>query len=163
LDPTIYNNKAALLSSHLREPRKSLLEALEKVVEIEKFGGNFNPTIRSHHASGFKKIELLRDFSFNLCPENGLYPGYYTEKIPEAFQSGCLPISWTDSNVSIDFNPKAFINLLPFAKTGYEEIRDLLNSKEVLLGYAEQSLLLRRPSIEPFVAFIKNMIQDAIS
>jgi Glycosyltransferase family 10 (fucosyltransferase) C-term len=157
------NNKVVLLTSHLREPRKSLLDALEKVVCVEKFGGNFNSEIRSHHDSGFKKIELLQNFSFNLCPENGLYPGYYTEKIPEAFQSGCLPISWTDTNVSIDFNPKAFINLLPFAGTNYEQIRELLNSKKALLDYAEQSLVHKKPSIEPFTTFVKTILQSTKS
>ncbi len=157
------NNKAVLLTSHLREPRKSLLDALEKVVYVQKFGGNFNPEIRNHHMSNFKKIDLLQEFSFNLCPENGLYPGYYTEKIPEAFQAGCLPISWADSNVSIDFNPAAFINLLPFAHSDYVQFRELLESKESLSNYAEQPLLLKKPSIEPFTAFVQKIMQDTKS
>ena len=51
-----------------------------------------------------------------MCPENGLYPGYYTEKIPEAFYSGCLPITWADENIVADFNSRAFLNLEPLFK-----------------------------------------------
>ena len=100
----------ALLSSHLREPRGSLYEALGKIIPTQGYGAFFNKQIKNHHSSGFLKKDTLKNFSFNLCPENGLYPGYYTEKIPEAFNSGCLPITWTDENISVDFNPNAFIN-----------------------------------------------------
>jgi hypothetical protein len=103
----------AFLSSHIREPRKTLFEAVQKVMPVTGFGAYFNHAIKDHHQSGFLKQDLLQKFGFNLCPENGMYPGYYTEKIPEAFFAECLPITWTDENVKVDFNPNAFINLAP--------------------------------------------------
>ena len=150
----------ALLSSHLREPRGSLFKALEKVIQIQGFGAFFNKEIKNHHSSGFLKVDILKDFSFNLCPENGLYPGYYTEKIPEAFYSGCLPITWADDNISVDFNPSAFLNLEPLFKSNFQELPDLFRNKEKLEAYQSQSLLQKKPSIEPLKDYLKVILSD---
>ena len=154
---------AAFLSSHMREPRKTLFEALQKVMPVTGFGAHFNKNIENHHQSGFLKQELLQKFGFNLCPENGMYPGYYTEKIPEAFFADCLPITWTDENVKIDFNPNAFINLAPMSWCDYLPLKEIIQSPHLLEEYSSQALLLKAPSIEPFKHFVKNILEDACS
>ncbi|QWD98752.1 hypothetical protein C2740_01290 [Polynucleobacter sp. MG-5-Ahmo-C2] len=154
---------AAFLSSHIREPRKTLFEAVQKVMPVTGFGAHFNKNIENHHRSGFLKQELLQEFGFNLCPENGMHPGYYTEKIPEAFFADCLPMTWTDENVKVDFNPNAFINLAPMAWCNYFPLRELVNSPQMLEDYASQALLLETPSILPFRDFVKRVLEDARS
>jgi hypothetical protein len=155
--------KAAIFASHLREPRGTLLEAVKKQIEVIEFGRSFNPQIKNHSESGLIKFDGLQHFAFNLCPENGMHPGYYTEKIPEAFMAGCLPITWTDENVKVDFNPLAFINLAPMSENYFSELADILHSKNRLASYAEQPLLLKRPSIEPLKQFIQEVISTAKS
>ena len=155
--------KAAFLSSHLREPRKTLLEAVQKVVPVSGFGPYFDEKITDHHDSGFLKKNLLTDFALNLCPENGMYPGYCTEKIPEAFVADCLPISWTDENVRVDFNPRAFINLAPMTWCNYSPLSEILNSPNALEEFAAQPLILHSPSILPFQEFVKAILNDALS
>lgn len=150
----------AMLSSHLREPRGSLFKALEKVVPTQGFGAFFNKEIKDHHFSGFLKKDVLKEFSFNLCPENGLYPGYYTEKIPEAFYSGCLPITWADENIATDFNPNAMLNLQPLFKSDFRELREILLDKEKIEIYQSQSLLQKSPSIEPLKDFLNLILND---
>ena len=150
----------AMLSSHLREPRGSLFKALEKVVPTQGFGAFFNKEIKDHHSSGFLKRDVLKDFSYNLCPENGLYPGYYTEKIPEAFCSGCLPITWADENISVDFNPDALINLQPLFKNDFVALHDILLDKEKLESYKTQPLLQNQPSIEPLKDYLRLILGD---
>jgi hypothetical protein len=159
----IRKQECVLLSSHLREPRKTLFDAVRKVVPVHGVGAHFNPSIKNHHSSGFLKHVLLQDFAFNLCPENGMYPGYYTEKIPEAFFAGCLPITWLDGNVGVDFNPEAFINLAPMAHCDFAPFAELIGSPQKLSHYASQPLLLRSPSILPFRDFVKRIFDDAIS
>jgi hypothetical protein len=144
----------------LREPRGSLFTALEKIVPTQGFGAFFNKDIKDHHSSGFLKKDILKDFSYNLCPENGLYPGYYTEKIPEAFHSGCLPITWADENISADFNPSSFLNLQPLFKNDFRDLRDILLNKDRLEIYQAQSLLQKRPSIEPLKDYLKVILSD---
>jgi len=150
----------AMLSSHLKEPRGTLFKALEKVVPIQGFGALFNKEIKAHHSSGFLKRDILKGFSFNLCPENGLYPGYYTEKIPEAFYSGCLPITWADENIAVDFNPSALLNLQLLFKSDFRDLRDILLKKEKLEAYQSQSLLQERPSIDTLKDYLKIILND---
>ena len=154
--------KSVLFASHLREPRKTLLEALKNQMDVVEFGKHFDSSIKSHHQSGFQKLKILRNFGYNLCPENGMYPGYYTEKIPEAFMGDSLPITWTDSNIAVDFNPKAFINLAPMMASHYTELGDILNSKDRLAGFAQEPLLLQKPSIQPFVHFVSEIIKKVL-
>lgn len=44
------------------------------------------------------KIEYLKQFKFNLCPENSNNSGYVTEKLLDAIRSGCIPIYWGSDN-----------------------------------------------------------------
>jgi hypothetical protein len=153
--------RAVLMSSHLREPRASCLEALKKWMPVDGMGPYFNKEIKDHHSSPFQKKIVLEKYAYNLCPENGIYPGYVTEKIPEAFAAGCLPITFVDESVSVDFNPKAFINLAPMAQNNFEGLGEALNEKE-LQTYAEQPLIVNTPSILAFRQFIKNVLSSAL-
>lgn len=56
------------------------------------------------------KLTFLNQYRFNICFENGSYPGYVTEKLFNAFQVKTMPIYWGSATVNRDFNPKAFIN-----------------------------------------------------
>lgn len=40
------------------------------------------------------KVEYLKQFQFNICPENHNVAGYVTEKCFEAHLAGCIPIYW---------------------------------------------------------------------
>ena len=153
--------KAILLSSHLREPRATCIQALQRSIEVDGFGPHFDSNIKDHHHSGFLKKDLLSTYAFNLCPENGLYPGYVTEKIPEAFAAGCLPITWVDESVSLDFNPTAVINLKPMMQDNFSGLADILCSETKMASFMDKRLLLRRPSIEPFRQFIDRVLLDA--
>ena len=155
--------KAAIFASHLREPRGTLLKAVKRYIEVVEFGRSFNSQIKNHSESGLIKFDELQHFAFNLCPENGMHPGYYTEKIPEAFMAGCLPITWVDENVEVDFNPLAFINLAPMSANHFAALKNILHSKDILLSYAEQPLLLKRPSLQGLKNYLKDVIQTALN
>jgi hypothetical protein len=153
---------AAIFSSHLREPRASLVKAVESIMQVKGFGPYFDKSLGYHQQGTIKKTEILKEFAFNLCPENGLYPGYYTEKIPEAFVAGCLPLTWTDTNVCTDFNPAAFINLEPMCWQEFEPLKELVDSPCRLNMFADQPLLLKVPSIEPLKEFLSMVIKQAL-
>jgi hypothetical protein len=155
--------KAALLCSHLLEPRRSLYERVSSVVDVQGFGPHFDTTISNHHSSGFEKRNVLKHFAFNLCPENGLYPGYYTEKIPEAFAAGCLPITWVDSNVAVDFNPEAFINMQQFAWQNFEPALELLRNETHLERFASEPLVRKQPTLAEARAYLAEVLAQATS
>lgn len=149
----------AFFTSHMREPRGTFFEILNKGIEIDGYGPFFNKEITDHNSSGLFKKDVLQDYSFNLCPENNLYPGYNTEKIPEAFQAGCLPVTWVDPNVKCDFNPRAFINLHDFADD-YSAASHILQSENELMRYTTEPLITKKPSILPLVDFLKGALED---
>ncbi len=155
--------RALFFTSHLREPRATLLEALERILSVDKCGPHFDSSIVDHHRSGVTKLERLQTVGFNLCPENGMFPGYYTEKIPEAFFAGTLPITWCDSNVVVDFNPRAILNLAPMMHNRFTELAPLLNDPKALAPFADEALLTHTPSLEPLRQFIAQVLADATS
>jgi hypothetical protein len=151
--------KAAMFVSHLRAPRRQLVDAVRQVMPVDGFGPGFDPTIRDHDSSGFAKSDVLAGYGFNLCPENSLFPGYYTEKIPEAFDADCLPITWAEPSVRFDFNPRAFVNLCTEAVLddhGLPRLPDL--TPERLRMHAAEPLLLERPSLGPLITFLERIL-----
>jgi len=157
------DRRVLLITSHLLEPRKTIFQAVNQVIPVKGLGAHFNREIKNHHESGFVKFDELQQVAFNLCPENGLFPGYYTEKIPEAFLAGCLPITWADQNVQIDFNPKAMINLQGMHWNQFSELPDLLLNEARLAEFADEPLMLQRPSIEPTIHFLREVCRQATS
>ena len=153
--------KIAFITSHLNEPRKLLYQHLNSLMTIEGFGPYFDQNIRSHHQSSFTKYTLLQEYAFNLCPENSLYPGYVTEKIPEAFYAGCIPLAWVDTNVICDFNPKAIINLMPLVHENFSSFKEILNSPDAFKEISQNSLLLKKPSLEPLKVFMLEILRQA--
>ena len=150
--------KICFFTSHLNEPRKSMHSILSKDFIIDGYGAHFNKEIKHHNSEYPNKKETLKNYAFNLCPENSLYPGYYTEKVPEAFLSKSLPISWMDSNVNMDFNEKSFINLLNYSKDNYAEIISLLKEENFLKKFTEEPLLLTEPNLDAEILFIKKIL-----
>lgn len=153
--------KAVLITSHLREPRANCLAALQKVMPVDGMGPYFNKNIKDHHGSNFLKKDILQQYAFNLCPENGIHPGYVTEKILEAFAADCLPISYIDKSVKVDFNPSAFINLAPMIDKNFQQIEGVLKSRSHLEIYAQQPLIISSPSIVGLQNFVGNISSSA--
>lgn len=154
------NGRCAAFFGQIREPRKTLMDAVAKKLELDTFGPAFDSKIKNSQSSGLFKDQVLKGYSYNLCPENGLFPGYYTEKVLEGFASGCLPITWADHNIKHDFNPDAFLNLLDDAPSGYDRWEELLNDRSAVEKFEGASLLTRTPSIEPLRDFVKRIIHD---
>jgi alpha(1,3/1,4) fucosyltransferase len=146
---------AAIFSRHQREPRRTLIEAVGQVMPVTGLGRGFGPSPFRRNARAGSKTEILRDFAYNLCPENSLYPGYYTEKVPDAFAAGSVPLGWADEHVAVDFNPDAFINLHGFASVGYANgLRAVLEDAVTLDRIAGAPLFREPPSLEPLAAFL---------
>ena len=152
--------KAVLITSHLREPRARCYMTLQKVIPVDGMGPYFDKSIKDHHKSNFLKKNILANYAFNLCPENGMFPGYVTEKIPEAFAAGCLPITFVDESVNIDFNPKAIINIATLDLDNLEELKNILNESSTQ-AIAQESLILQRPSLQGLKVLLKTIAYNS--
>lgn len=115
--PTERKKKAVIVISHdNNEIRRQICTKV-----IQKFGllidSNFqhvpHDSIISIPSRGtIHKRSLLSKYQYNICAENSFHPGYVTEKIFEAFFSGCIPIYWGHVPVEPDIlNQECFINI----------------------------------------------------
>jgi len=48
----------------------------------------------SHSRPVEDKNSLCSNYLYAFCPENSYFPGYVTEKLVQAYMSGCIPIYW---------------------------------------------------------------------
>ena len=152
------DKKICLISSHLNEPRRSIYKYLSKHFVIDGYGPYFEKSVPNHNKSNFIKKDIMKNYAFSLCPENSLYPGYYTEKITDAFSAKCLPITWADSNVNLDFNINAFVNLIDHVNDNYYGICNLLKDDDYLKKYAKEPLLLKKVDLENEKKFVQKIL-----
>lgn len=154
--------KAAFFTTHMLQPRDTIFSELSQAVEIDGYGPYFDRSIQHHNISSIFKDDILQGYMFNLCPENSMYPGYYTEKVPEAFGSGCIPVTWADQNIAHEFNPDAFINLADFAAMGYREGFKSALCAERMARLVSTPLLNKAPDFPGLLRFVQKIIDQAL-
>ena len=69
------------------------------------------------------KLEFQKDYKFSIAFENSAFPGYLTEKLPEAVIAQTLPIYWGDKLVHRDFNTARFLNYPDFGSDDVRSVR----------------------------------------
>ena len=90
-----------------------------------------------------RKTEYLKQFYFNVCPENVDQEGYVTEKLFDSIQAGCIPI-YFGSKGSPELqilNQDAMIKLDVDDlnnREQYERVRDLYHDPKKLKDFIEQ-------------------------
>ena len=60
------------------------------------------------------KLSFIKKYKFNFAIENLDTDGYITEKIPEAFVAGTIPIYWGSKQVKKEFGEGGYINISDF-------------------------------------------------
>lgn len=146
------------ITSNLFEPKRSIYEIIKKSFNIDGYGAAFNKSIKNHSLSNFVKHDILKNYAFNLCPNNSIYPGYYEDRIVDAFHSNTLALTWVDSHVNFDFNTKSFVNLYDHIKDNYVEICNLLKDDLFLKKFVNEPLLYKSPDLDKEINFINNIL-----
>lgn len=92
------------------------------------------------------KHEYIKQFVFNLCPENSFHDGYTTEKLLDSCICGCIPIYWGDPNIETIFNTNRMLIISEedvvnrnFQNT-INKVLQLLNDKILLKRFYEQPI-----------------------
>jgi hypothetical protein len=83
-----------------------------------------------------------------------------TEKIPEAFSAGCLPITYVEAFEGMPFNAKAFINLANFKKDWIEDLQKIFLSRSQLMAFADEPLIIEDQSISGLKLFITKILMS---
>lgn len=90
--------RACWVGSYISEPRESLLRHAQSTVGLDLYGAIGEPV-------NGPKLAVLEKYRYAVGAENSLGIGYDSEKIPELWDSGCLPISTFLQPMS-DFDPR---------------------------------------------------------
>ena len=88
--------------------------------KVDSVGRHLNNVSFKAEPGVDKKISVLKKYRFALSMENRSMPNYCTEKLLDAFASGCLPIYHGDPDVYKDFSKGTFINV-----NDYTSIKDV--------------------------------------
>lgn len=150
--------------------RKRLVESLSKYKKVD-CGGQYMNNIgmvipKGTDASG--KINFNKQYKFTFAIENtNTYRGYCTEKILDAFKSGCVPIYWGHPNVVDDFDMRSFINANDFAS--FEElteyVRKVDNDDVLYRSYFEHPIFSEywlNVFNDPNQTFFKNLAKNIL-
>lgn len=74
---------------------------------------NNSPSIGDRSAVDWRaaKVGAASGFRFTIAAENARRTGYVSEKLPDAFTAGSIPIYWGDPLVDLDFDTRCFLDL----------------------------------------------------
>ena len=108
------------------------------------------------------KSLILKDYTFSLCFENSLFPGYYTEKLLHAWAAGTIPLYFADDKVVEDFNGDAIVNRSDFLtmRSFKNDVKRLYEDNDALEWIWQQPILLAKPSLDPIVTFLRDAWQQ---
>lgn len=135
-----------------REPHRMLcVEMLSKIEKVDLFGPITGEPFQA------SKYELLSKYRFNLCFENSIFPGYYTEKMLQAWVGGCIPLYYSDGWYEQDFNPMAAVNRINYSTLDefVATVAAVNASGSAMAEIFEEPLLLNRPTLDPAIEFLR--------
>lgn len=110
------------------------------------------------------KREYLKQYVFNVCPENTNAYGYVTEKLFEAIEAGCIPIYWgCYNNPELDILNK---DAILFWEKGSDNIILLDKIKELLLSESSIREFAEKPRLvegaEEIIIAYFNKLEDKL-
>lgn len=115
-----------------------MLDLLASIGQIDCAGRFRNNTDELKTVYGDRKEEYLRQYRFNLCPENSLGEGYITEKVFDSISAGCIPIYWGEYLEPGILNPEAILRYEKGKEQElYERVRLLWEDEAAYRSFAE--------------------------
>lgn len=137
----IANNKMSNHESELYTFRLQLADRLHQKSKFKVSWYGQIPISRPYYAGRLEsKDDILKKVKFSVCTENCWHPiyskNYFTEKMPEVWMAGAVPIYWGCYNVdSFGFAEHSYIDLRTYVRRSSRDIHDIdINS---LLGRIE--------------------------
>jgi hypothetical protein len=132
------------------------LTALSKIGEIDVFGGIARNTKQT---SAKEKYEISQNYKFVYAFENDLFPGYVTEKAPEAWATGAVPLYW-GADPHGYLNPKSMINCadFPTLESFVSRVDEVNASQELWESYASQPFLLKKPNLAEVTKLLERVL-----
>ena len=96
---------ATIVARHDREGQRTKIWNELSIYGNIKSPGTYKNNTQPIGKSQKDKINYISRGIYNICSENSRYERYFTEKIFQAFEGGCIPLYW-----AIDFPEPEIIN-----------------------------------------------------
>ena len=158
------NGRCALVASHLTAPRDRLAKQFGDHVPLDIFGIQGGGPYQFRSLT--EKRKMLKHYTFVLAPENTLYPGYITEKVPEAYVCGAYPIGWYLNGKEPDFEGNAHLNLASLEGTGLHNMgvwEEYLERVHVgLVNEGLPPLVREPPNLDRTISFLESVLIQAV-
>jgi hypothetical protein len=143
----------ALLARHdqLYNMRTDIFNLASKIGRVDCPSMLLHNDESLHTEFNDNKYLYLRQYYFNICPENSNSPGYVTEKLFEALYSGCIPVyngggggregGGPEPGI---INPGCFLWFEPGAENGdlITEMRKLYTNEEYYASFKKRPVFL---------------------
>jgi len=123
----------ALIARHDNGGQRRIL-----LSELSKYGKVLCPSIYNNNCKKINKgnnakLDFLKYTKYNICPENSLFEGYFTEKIFQALEAGTIPIYWAINEPETDIlnrNKYCFIKNINDKDEVNTKIKDVIENPE---------------------------------
>lgn len=138
--------------------RERFFYALSRYKQVDS-GGRY---LNNIGGSIQNKLQFIREYKFTLAIENSSLRGYTTEKIYDPFLAQSLPLYWGNPNISSDYHPNSFVNLMSYSsiEEAIEEIIRLDNDND---AYLDKVTTPFWPDGESFESFYDIEIEKLMS
>lgn len=146
--------------------RENIIQSFSSISKVScpgKFRHNDDTLLKDFNDD---KMEYLKRFYFNICPENSNAMGYVTEKLFHCISAGCIPIYWGSYN-----NPEPDVlnkDAIIFwssdeqkNKASLKLISDLYESPKLMNDFLSQPRLL--PTAEEYIYNQMDLIEKCVS
>ena len=106
--------------------RDAIFETLSRYKRVDAGGTHLNNmsgwTVPRAPNRLIGKLDFFRRYKFTLALENMIWPGYQTEKLPDAMCGGTVPIYVGDPLARRTFNPDSYIDF-----TRFSSVREMID------------------------------------
>ena len=153
--------ECVLISSHdMTHTREPIYNLLKNVLDIKCAGRWNNNTDELKTVYADDKMRYVREFMFNICPENVNGVGYVTEKLFDAFCAGSIPIYYGSNNRPEPgiINPSAVLFFDPNSDNRelVKEVQRLKFDETYYDKFMRQEKLFAKPAAD----YIQNTLEE---
>lgn len=147
--------------------RDEMFDALSKIARVDSAGKHLHNDDSLKEEFGDVKIDYMKQYYFNICPENTSAYGYTTEKLLESISAGCIPVYWgaelADKEV-INEDAIIFWDRKERGEKALKQIKELYANPKLLEEFLAQPRL--KPTAEKYIldtfATIENKFRELI-
>lgn len=140
--------------------RMQAIAALSAIGKVDVYGGIAR---NSEKKAASEKYETSQKYKFVFAFENDLFPGYVTEKAPEAWATGAVPLYW-GSDPAGYLNQKAMINLSNFDNLDsfVDQVAKVSESQKSWESIASKPILTKKPNLDEVIYVLRTALSPLI-